>query len=176
VYAGAVCLPADNPDLVVLLKGVRDSKLMSRRQRESLTETIKQVSLSWGVGSASSAEIDSGGIVAACHLAMQRALEQAQVAAQYLLIDGFKWEANPLPQTHIVKGDSLCLSIAAASVLAKVTRDAYMQELDVQFPNYGMGQHKGYGTPQHKAALLKHGVSTIHRTTFRPMCELLDQA
>jgi ribonuclease HII len=176
VYAGAVCLPPDTPALLTMLKGVRDSKLMSRRQRESLVDTIQQVALAWGVGSASSAEIDSVGIVAACHLAMQRSLEQAETPADYLLIDGFKWGANPLPQTHIVKGDRFCLSIAAASVLAKVTRDSYMLELDAQFPEYGMAQHKGYGTPQHKAALLKHGVSHIHRTTFRPMREMLDQA
>jgi ribonuclease HII len=156
--------PGEAPDL---LKGVRDSKQMTPRQREAAVPHIKQLSLAWSVGFASPDEIDSEGIVRAVRLAALRALEDLAIVPDYLLTD-FRLELPQLDisQTALVKGDVCCLSIAAASVLAKTARDALMREMDVQVPGYGLGAHKGYGTQAHRMALMRLGRSPIHRKTF----------
>lgn len=178
VAAGAVCLPLDRRDLGRLLAGVRDSKQMRPRARATLAERIKETALAWGVGSASSAEIDSLGIVPAVKLAMQRALdaarERGQIAPSCLFLDAMLWpELAHMPQVSMVGGDERSLSIAAASVLAKVWRDAYMVELDQELPQYGFGVHKGYGTLNHQAALAAYGPSPVHRMSFAPVQKLL---
>lgn len=167
VAVGAVILPQDEALLSRSLAGVRDSKQMTPLERESLAPRIQETALAWYVGLASSEEIDSVGIVRATRLAAVRALEGLPLLPQYLLTD-FRLELPHLeiPQTALVKGDALCLSIAAASVLAKTARDALMRELDSQFPDYGLGKHKGYGTLTHRLALKRLGYSSIHRRSF----------
>lgn len=176
VAAGAVCLPADRDDLPKVLLGVRDSKQMTPRQRANLVDTIKATAVTWGVGSASAAEIDAVGIVPATRLAMQRALDACTQRPDVLLIDSLAWPEINLPQVSIVRGDMLSLSIAAASILAKVWRDDHMRVLDGQYPHYGFASHKGYGTARHHAALKQYGVCTEHRRTFAPIRQLLDEA
>ncbi len=176
VAAGAVCLPIERRDLQKLLIGVRDSKQMTARQRVALAEKIKEVALAWGVGSASAAEIDDLGIVPATKLAMRRALETTQLQPDCLLLDSLAWPEMNIPQICIVKGDSHSLTIAAASVLAKVWRDEQMHTLAQQYPDYGFAQHKGYGTPAHLAALHAHGPSPIHRMSFAPLRKLAGES
>jgi ribonuclease HII len=149
------------------LSGVRDSKQMTPLERESAAVRIKGLALTWSVAFASSEEIDSEGIVRATRLAALRALHDLSLLPEYLLTD-FRLELPQLdiPQTSLVKGDALCLSIAAASVLAKTARDALMREMDLQVPGYGLGKHKGYGTLAHRLALESLGYSSIHRKTF----------
>jgi ribonuclease HII len=168
VAVGAVILPVDEPHLLRTLKGVRDSKQLTPLEREALVPRIREIALSWSVGFASAEEIDRYGIVPATRLAALRALDGLSLSPQYLLTD-FRLELPQLdlPQTALVKGDALCLSIAAASVLAKTTRDALMRELDSQYQGYGLGQHKGYGTQAHRLAMKQLGTSPIHRKTFR---------
>jgi ribonuclease HII len=167
VAVGAVILPQDEGLLSRTLAGVRDSKQMTPLERESLAPRIQETAITWYVGLASSVEIDSLGIVRATRLAAVRALEGLTLPPQYLLTD-FRLELPHLeiPQTALVKGDALCLSIAAASVLAKTARDALMRELDSQFPDYGLGKHKGYGTQTHRLAMKRLGYSSIHRKSF----------
>ena len=166
VAVGAVIL-SNKPHLSSTLSGVRDSKQMTPLARERLGPRIKESALAWSVGLASPEEIDSLGIVAATRLAGLCALETLSVFPDFLLTD-FRLELPELdvPQTSLVKGDVKCLSIAAASVLAKTARDALMCELDSQYPGYGLGKHKGYGTPFHRQALKRLGYSDIHRKTF----------
>jgi ribonuclease HII len=126
------------------------------------------IALAWAVGYATADEIDMQGIVRATRLAAIRALHQFTITPQYLLTD-FRLELPQIniPQTSIIKGDAHCLSIACASILAKTERDALMRELDSQYPGYGLGKHKGYGTQAHRSALKRLGASDIHRKTFR---------
>jgi len=168
VAVGAVILPKDKPHLLRTLKGVRDSKQLTPFERESLAPRIKQTALSWSVAFASAEEIDRAGIVPATRLAALRALQGLCLLPQYLLTD-FRLELPQLDisQTSLVHGDALCLSIAAASVLAKTTRDVLMLELDSQYQGYGLGKHKGYGTRTHRLALKQLGPSPIHRKTFQ---------
>ena len=173
VAAGAVCLPYDCKDLPVVLEGVRDSKQMTPRQRERLVVRIKETAVAWGIGSATSAEIDKHGIVPATLLAMRRALAAANIQPDYLLLDSIHWQdTTKTPYQSIVRGDTLSLSIAAASILAKVWRDDYMRQLELEFPGYQFGQHKGYGTAKHAAALRKHGACKEHRLSFAPLRRL----
>ncbi len=171
VSAGAVCLPLDRVDLPQLLAGVYDSKQLSARARTKLVERIQTTALAWGVGRAEAHEIDAVGIVPATCLAMERALAlvQQHVTPDYLLIDSIRWTNRVLPHSALIRGDSLSLSIAAASILAKVTRDSWMVEYDAQYPDYGFAAHKGYGVAQHHAALREHGTTPLHRLTFAPM-------
>jgi len=166
VAVGAVILP-NKSHLSSTLNGVRDSKQMTPLRREQLAPRIKESALAWSVGFASSDEIDSLGIVAATRLAALSALEALSVFPDFLLTD-FRLELPELdiPQTSLVKGDVKCLSIAAASVLAKTARDALMCELNLQYPGYGLGKHKGYGTPFHRLAMKRLGYSAIHRKSF----------
>jgi ribonuclease HII len=169
VAVGAVILPDGDPAfLFSTLEGVRDSKQMTPLERESLVPRIQEIALTWSVGFASAEEIDTLGIVPATRLAALRAVQGLSIFPQYLLTD-FRLELPQLdmPQTALVKGDALCLSIAAASVLAKTARDQLMRELDLQYQGYGLGKHKGYGTQAHRLAMKRMGVSPIHRKTFR---------
>ena len=168
VAVGAVVLPTNGGrSLRARLRGVRDSKQMTPRQREAAAAHIKNCAKAWSVGFASPKEIDLEGIVGAARLAALRALESLGAQPDYLLTD-FRL---PLPEleidyTSLVRGDGCCLSIAAASVLAKTARDAVMQELDQELPGYGLAAHKGYGTPAHLRALRRMGCSSIHRKSF----------
>ncbi len=168
VAVGAVILPQHaRARLAALLRGVRDSKLMTPAEREEAAPRIRACALTCAVGFASAEEIDADGIVPATRLAALRALHDLQVFPDYLLTD-FRLELPELDiaQTALVKGDTRCLSIAAASVLAKTARDALMREMDFEVPGYGLGQHKGYGTRLHIEALQRIGYSPIHRKTF----------
>lgn len=176
VSAGAVCLPLDNPDLLEHLKGVRDSKEMTPRQRTRQVEQIKSIAIAWGVGSASSLEIDQMGIVPATKQAMQRAVDAMihdfpGFAPDCLFLDSMTWEeaAVPCRQVNIRGGDKHSLSVAAASVLAKTWRDDHMRELEQQYPGYDFALHKGYGTPKHRAALQAKGASPVHRMYYKPL-------
>jgi ribonuclease HII len=163
----AVILPP-NPRLTWTLAGVRDSKQMTPLQRETWAARIKSVVLAWRVDFASVEEIDGLGIVRGTRLAATRVLENLALLPDYLLLDfRISLPESPLPQTALVKGDQISLSIAAASVLAKTTRDAVMRELDAKYPGYGLGKNKGYGTQVHRSAMMRLGYSSIHRKTFR---------
>ncbi len=168
VAVGAVILPEQSrARLAAALNGVRDSKLMTPAEREEAAPRIRACALACAVGFASAEEIDADGIVLATRLAALRALHELQVFPDYLLTD-FRLELPELdiPQTALVKGDARCLSIAAASVLAKTARDAIMRDMDALVPGYGLGQHKGYGTPAHVMAIQLLGQSVIHRKSF----------
>jgi ribonuclease HII len=167
VAVGAVILPNDPTLLASTLKGARDSKQMTPLERDSLAPRIREVALAWAVGFASAEEIDLQGIVRAVRLAAIRALHQITLAPQYLLTD-FRLELPQIdiPQRSLVKGDVRCLSIACASILAKTERDALLRELDEQYPGYGLGRNKGYGTQAHRSAMERLGLSPIHRRSF----------
>ena len=184
VVVGAVALPLARRDLSRKLKGVKDSKQMTHLQRVTLVEQIKDVALAWGIGEASAAEISTKGINPATQLAMQRALEAAmqmqftdadsQTASfrpDCLFLDYMAWpeQLQTFPQLSIVAGDQHSLSIAAASVLAKVHRDAFMVQMAEKYPQYGFASNKGYGTEAHRAALQQYGVTPLHRTNYRPV-------
>ena len=168
VAVGAVILPNDPTFLSHALAGVRDSKQMTPLERETLAPRIREVALTWSVAFASAEEIDALGIVHATRLAALRALNGLSISPQYLLTD-FRLELPQLDisQTALVRGDALCLSIAAASVLAKTTRDKLMCELDTHYQGYGLRKHKGYGTQAHRLAMKRLGISPIHRKTFQ---------
>jgi len=168
VAAAAVILPPGE-ELLKRLRGVRDSKQMTPRQRNLWAGEIRCVAQAWGVGFAWTEEIDALGILPATRLAMQRALQELHQPAQHLLIDAVRLPEVRLPQTMLIKGDVRCLSIAAASVLAKTARDGLMQELDREYPGYGFARHKGYGTAAHHQALELLGPTAIHRRSFSPL-------
>ena len=172
VAAAAVILPAEK-GIQKRLAGVRDSKQMSATQRTLWAEKIRCTALSHGVGFSSHAEIDRLGIVQATRLAMERALACLRVEPQFLLLDYLVLPAVELPQTGLVHGDGLVLSIAAASILAKTSRDEWMAAMDSQYPGYGFARHKGYGTIQHRLNLKRLGVSAIHRRSFAPIRQML---
>jgi Ribonuclease HII len=171
VYAAAVVLPNDER-ICNLLSGVRDSKRMTALQRRHWQDCIKSASVAWAVGSADHTEIDELGIVPATCLAMRRAIESINNPPGYLLVDYLNISDCSAPQLSIPKGDCQSLSIAAASVLAKVSRDAFMIQMDAQYPGYGFAQHKGYGTRIHYESIRLKGLLPIHRRTFRPMADL----
>lgn len=163
VIAAAVILPKD-----ASLPGLDDSKVLTKEQRERLMPIIVASAIAVGIGSCSPAEIDKLNILWASMEAMRRAALDLAVAPDMLMVDGNKAIPNaPCDQVSITKGDSLSLSIAAASVIAKVTRDRVMTELDALFPAYGWARHKGYPTVQHYAAIAAHGASVHHRQSFR---------
>jgi ribonuclease HII len=165
VSAAAVILPA-GPEILPALNGVRDSKQMTPAGRQFWAQRLQDQALCYGVGFASSEEIDACGILPATRLAMQRALSLLSATPQHLLLDFLELPDLPLPQTSLVKGDQRSLSIAAASVLAKTARDDLMRQLDTQYPGYGFAVHKGYGTLAHRRALQALGPSPVHRLTF----------
>ena len=166
VCAAAVILP-NLPERTRILAGVRDSKQMTRLQRERFEPLIKEIAISWGVGFASAAEIDEIGILPATRLAAKRATDSLSLIPDYLITDYLKLPEIDLPQEHFVKGDRRSLTISSASVLAKTARDAQMRLLDEQVPGYDLSRHKGYGAKAHREAIKKLGKSSIHRQTFQ---------
>jgi ribonuclease HII len=175
VVAAAVILPLDRR-LASVLKGVNDSKKLTARQREKLYAVICDVAVSVGVGGAGPGEIDSDGIVPATRAAMQRAVAMLHPQPDALLIDAVNLQSLILlPQYSLNFGDSLSLSIAAASIIAKVSRDRAMVKLDALHPSYNFAKHKGYGTALHKVALEQLGVSEAHRRSYGPIRKLVGQ-
>ena len=161
VCAAAVILP---PHLEI--PGLNDSKKLTDKRRRELYPVIKEQAVAYGIGFASHEEIDEINILQATYLAMERALAQLSVKADLALVDGNRAKDFGLPVKTVVHGDSLSASIAAASVLAKVTRDDLMMQQDALYPQYGFAIHKGYGTKAHYEALREHGPSPVHRMTF----------
>ena len=161
VCAAAVILPPN-----VEISGLNDSKKLTDKRRRELFPMIKEQAIAYGIGLADHQEIDEINILQATYLAMERALAQLPVKPELALIDGNRAKDFGIPVQTVVKGDSLSASIAAASILAKVTRDDLMLEAAKQFPAYQFEVHKGYGTKAHYAALTDHGPSPIHRMTF----------
>ena len=161
VCAAAVILPRD-----LQIPGLTDSKKLTDKKRRELFPVIQEQAVAFGIGLASEQEIDEINILQATFLAMQRALDQLGVRPDLALIDGNREKDFGLPVKTVVKGDSLSANIAAASILAKVTRDDIMIQLSEQYPEYGFEIHKGYGTKAHYAALAEHGPSAVHRRSF----------
>jgi ribonuclease HII len=156
------------------LEGLDDSKkIADAARRDELAEAIKRGAVAWAVGQADSVEIDRLNIRRASLLAMHRAVQALGIQPDYVLLDAFTIPECTLPQRGIIKGDSLSLSIAAASVLAKTTRDRLMRELDSQYPGYGLAEHKGYPTAEHVQSIREKGVLPIHRRSFAPVREAL---
>lgn len=172
VVAAAVVLPAAVLFQPQLLAGVDDSKVLTARQREQLFERIVQVA-DWGVGVVPAYMIDVYGIVSATRLAMQVALLRLRWSFDALVIDAVRLDGWSCPQQVFVRGDSRCLGIAAASIVAKVTRDRLMVGLAQCQPDYGFAQHKGYGTALHYRFLRAYGPSSQHRRSFRPLADFL---
>lgn len=169
VYAAAVILP-EEPEKLAALSSVRDSKTLSAGQRARCFATIVENTRAFGVGAGTVDEIDKLGIVPATRLAMQRALAALDIRPEALILDAIRLPDVPLPQRAFPRADSTCLSVAAAGVVAKVSRDRWMVEVaEVEYPGYGFAQHKGYGTRMHAAALDRIGVCPIHRRSFRPI-------
>lgn len=164
--AGPVCAAAVILPRGLQIPGLTDSKKLTDKKRRELFPVIQEQALAWGIGLASEQEIDQINILQATFLAMERALSQLQIPADLALIDGNREKDFGLPVKTVVKGDSLSANIAAASVLAKVTRDDLMVSLAETYPEYGFEIHKGYGTKAHYAALRQFGPSQIHRITF----------
>ncbi|MFD1382260.1 ribonuclease HII [Rhodanobacter aciditrophus] len=170
VVAAAVILDPDRP-----IVGLNDSKKLSEKKREALFEEITEKALSYSVARASVDEIDTLNILHASMLAMERAISSLSVSAQHALIDGNRVPPNlPCPGEAVVKGDARHMAIAAASILAKVTRDREIVALDQVYPEYGFAKHKGYPTAQHLAAIEEHGVCDIHRKSFAPVKRILE--
>lgn len=169
VVAGAVILPIVQSDLVQRLEGVRDSKQLTPRQRERLYGIIRSTALAVGVGIVPPDMIDELGIVPATRRAMSLAIVQLTPPPDFLLVDFLNLPELSIPQRSITGGDALSLSIAAASIIAKVTRDRWMVKLDDHYPGYGFARHKGYGTRQHREALVRLGASPVHRLSYAPI-------
>lgn len=179
VVAAAVVLPRGFKD-----GGIKDSKLLTALQRKRLAPMIEANALSWGVGIVSAQDIDRLNILKATLMAMAKACQALASAPDHLLIDGnhtipaefFAGAASPhVPpprQSAVIRGDRICLSIAAASIIAKVARDQMMIELDARYPEYGFAGHKGYGSAAHLEALRRHGPSPVHRRSFAPVREV----
>ena len=170
VVACAILLPASCRDI----DGVGDSKSIKAADRERLAREIRRTALAIGIGAASVAEIDRVNIYQATAIAMRRALARVPSPWDLLLVDGSPFAALGMPHQAVVKGDSCCLAIACASIVAKVTRDKLLHSLNRRHPQYGWASNAGYGTPGHLAALAEHGASPHHRRSFRPLRTELD--
>lgn len=166
VVAAAVILDASRP-----IRGLADSKVLAPERREELAVRIRERAIAWAVAEASVDEIDSINILQATLLAMRRAVEGLQVAAEYALVDGNCMPRLPIPGRTIIAGDALEKCISAASILAKTARDALMRTLDAQHPGYGFARHMGYGTPEHLDCLHRLGPCNVHRRSFAPVRE-----
>ncbi|KPQ22526.1 MULTISPECIES: ribonuclease HII [unclassified Halomonas] len=164
VVAAAVILDSARP-----IDGLTDSKKLTARKREALDILIRERALAFTVAEASAAEVDQLNIYHATHLAMRRAIDGLAPAAEYLLVDGNRLPGHALPGQAVVKGDARHQAIAAASILAKVARDAQMVALDMHYPEYGFARHKGYPTKEHLSALAVHGPLAEHRRSFAPV-------
>jgi ribonuclease HII len=171
VSAAAVILDPANP-----IEGLADSKKLSEKQRDHLAPIIRERALAWAVAYAGVDEIDELNILQATLLAMKRAVQALHIQPQQVLVDGLYCPQTGIPSQAIVKGDSKVAAISAASILAKTARDELMLKLHEQYPQYGFDGHKGYPTAAHIAALREHGVSDVHRRSFRPVRELLSPA
>lgn len=161
VVAAAVILPKG-----LLIEGVNDSKKLSEAQREKLFDEIKEKALAYGIAAVDEKCIDEINILNATKKAMKEALNQLDPVPECILLDAVRLEDITTKQVPIIKGDSLSLSIAAASILAKVTRDRLLKDYDAKYPGYGFAEHKGYGTPVHISAIKKFGLCPIHRLSF----------
>lgn len=170
VVAAAVILDPDNP-----VEGLMDSKKLTEKRREKLALEIQQKALSWALGRAEVEEIDRINILQASLVAMSRAVDGLTAKPVQVLVDGNKCPDVPFPVEAIVKGDSLIEAISAASIIAKVARDNEMIELDATYPGYGLAKHKGYPTAMHRQALLDLGVTEIHRRSYKPVRDALEQ-
>lgn len=164
VTAAAVILPVDRAP-----PGINDSKQLTEAARDALAPLIREMAIAWAVASCTPEEIDRHNIRQACLIAMRRAIDALSPAPQAVVIDYRSLPDLRLPQTPITKGDTLSLSIGAASILAKTTRDALMLEADAVYPQYGFARHKGYGTPEHLEALRRHGPCPLHRRSYAPV-------
>jgi ribonuclease HII len=164
VVAAAVILDPDRP-----IDGLRDSKLLTAERRQSLAVEIRAAALAWALGRADVAEIDRLNILRASHLAMQRAVAGLAVSAELVFVDGHLTPTFAAPAVALVGGDDLMPAISAASILAKVARDAEMAELATRYPGYGLELHKGYATPAHLDALARLGPTPLHRQSFAPV-------
>jgi ribonuclease HII len=163
VFAAAVILSQDRP-----IRGLNDSKQLDAERREVLAGRIRERAVAWAVAGVDAAMIDRGNIYQASRLAMKLAVEKLRPTADFLLIDALYLDV-PIAQRALIHGDARCQSIAAASIIAKVARDACMCEWDAVFPGYGLAQHKGYATPEHSDALASHGPTPLHRLSFAPV-------
>ena len=161
VVAAAVILPPD-----FQLEGINDSKKLREKKREALFDVIKERAVAYGIGMADHKEIDEMNILQATFLAMRRAVEAMGVTPAMVLVDGNQDPKLGLPTRTVVKGDATSASIAAASILAKVTRDRILIDMDKEYPQYHFAKHKGYGTKDHYAQLMEHGMCPYHRRTF----------
>jgi ribonuclease HII len=170
VVAAAVILDDLHP-----IKGLADSKVLTARRREKLFDEIRAKALCCSIAEASVEEIESLNILQATLLAMRRAVEGLRLTPRLVLVDGNRLPVLDMRCEAIVKGDALVPAISAASILAKVHRDRWCAELDLQYPQYGFAKHKGYGTAEHLAALRAHGACPQHRKTFRPVTELMSE-
>jgi ribonuclease HII len=170
VVAAAVILPPGCHAAVLQAGGLRDSKQLEAQDRERLAAIVRDCAVAIAIAEVDAATIDRVNIYQATRLAMLRAIQGLTIAPDHLLIDALRVD-HPCAQSSIVYGDARSLSIAAASVVAKVYRDSRMCELHREYPVYGLDEHKGYGTPAHQRALLRHGPSTLHRRSFRPVWE-----
>jgi ribonuclease HII len=169
VVAAAVILDPARP-----IAGLKDSKQLSERKREALAAQIRSDALAWALGRAEVEEIDAINILQASLLAMQRAVAALSLAPELVLVDGNHCPRLACPAQGIVKGDNLVPAISAASILAKVSRDREMLDLDARYPGYGLAQHKGYPSKAHLAALQTLGASPVHRRSYAPVRRLLD--
>ncbi|MBQ8027732.1 MAG: ribonuclease HII [Clostridia bacterium] len=161
VYAAAVILPQG-----LVIDGLNDSKKLSEKKRELLYDKVIENAVAWSVGIATEQEIDEINILQATFLAMRRAVDGLTVKADFALIDGNRMPELDIEGETVIKGDSLSMSIAAASIIAKVSRDRFMLEIDEKYPEYQFCKHKGYGTALHYEMLEKHGISPVHRRSF----------
>ena len=161
VAAGAVILPADH-DILYL----NDSKKLSAKKRDALFDQIKEEALAWSVGLVEPGRIDEINILQATYEAMRKAIRGLSVQPQVLVNDAVTIPGVSIPQVPVIKGDAKCISVAAASILAKVTRDRIMEEMDARYPQYGFAKHKGYGTREHMDAIREYGPCPIHRRSF----------
>lgn len=177
LVAAAVILPPatkfQNPNDKYQIDGITDSKLLTPAKRGSLAQKIRQIAVGFGIGMASVEEIDNLGLQPATFLAYERAASQLP-QVDFLLLDAYRWKDSPFPYEAIIKGDSISISIAAASIVAKVARDNMMVELHENCRGYRFDLHKGYGTKLHQEKLAKHGVSEFHRRSFSPIKRLIN--
>lgn len=164
VVTAAVILDPNNP-----IQGLADSKKLSEKKRELLATEIKAKALCWALGRAEPSEIDELNILHATMLAMQRAVAALAIQPEWVMIDGNRCPALPMPATAVVKGDALVPEISAASILAKVARDEEMALLDQRYPQFGFAGHKGYPTAAHLAAIQQYGILAEHRRSFKPV-------
>jgi ribonuclease HII len=168
VVAAAVILDTEKP-----IDGLADSKKLSAKRREQLAKQIRETAIAWRVTSIAAADIDRINILQASLLAMQQAVEHLKITPDHVFIDGNRCPAVSIAATAIVKGDTRVAAISAASILAKVERDAQMQELHAIYPQYGFDQHKGYPTAAHIRALTEHGPCPEHRNSYKPVRDCL---